>query len=283
MPFSLRNTMLDHAPFLNAIRANPADDAPRLIYADELTAIEEYDRAEFIRVQCEFAKLNNTDRTCPDLDDYGRSEPRWKEGICKCKGCMLRRREDKLLHLDVPYPGGDGTKWSQWESWLGVDRVQSPTGWKWFSRGFVHTVTAPLATLIGGQCERCEGGFVHGKHPMSPSHKCDNCDFGRTAGILPQIVRSECAVVEGVRASDKKPAEYVHDYTWFIEREPHDPNVGRNAESRMVLPRAIFNLLTGGKIVSYGPNDTGGHRLYVTEQLAIDDLSAALLIYTSRE
>lgn len=39
--------------FLQAIRENPADDAPRLVYADWLEDHDQADRAEFIRLQCE--------------------------------------------------------------------------------------------------------------------------------------------------------------------------------------------------------------------------------------
>jgi uncharacterized protein (TIGR02996 family) len=44
-----------HAAFLADIIAHPADDAPRLIYADWLEDNGEEERAEFIRVQCELA------------------------------------------------------------------------------------------------------------------------------------------------------------------------------------------------------------------------------------
>lgn len=45
------------AAFLEAILASPADDAPRLVYADWLDEHGQSDRAEFIRVQCEIARL----------------------------------------------------------------------------------------------------------------------------------------------------------------------------------------------------------------------------------
>jgi uncharacterized protein (TIGR02996 family) len=43
---------------VEAIRANPADDAPRLVYADWLEENGRPERAEFIRVQCELAKAS---------------------------------------------------------------------------------------------------------------------------------------------------------------------------------------------------------------------------------
>ncbi len=43
--------------FLQAIVENPDDDTPRLIYADWLEEYGDLHRAEFIRVQCELARL----------------------------------------------------------------------------------------------------------------------------------------------------------------------------------------------------------------------------------
>ena len=42
---------------LAAIKADPADDLPRLLAADWLADHDEGERAEFIRVQCELAQL----------------------------------------------------------------------------------------------------------------------------------------------------------------------------------------------------------------------------------
>jgi uncharacterized protein (TIGR02996 family) len=53
--------MTDHHAFLQAILANPDEDAPRLIYADWLEEQGDTDRAEFIRVQCELAQLSRRD------------------------------------------------------------------------------------------------------------------------------------------------------------------------------------------------------------------------------
>ncbi len=52
---------MDRRAFLQAIRDAPEDDTPRLVYADWLdehgTSDADRDRAEFIRVQCELARL----------------------------------------------------------------------------------------------------------------------------------------------------------------------------------------------------------------------------------
>ncbi len=57
--------MSDDRPFIEAILANPADDAPRLTYADWLDGADgpheriDHDRAEFIRVQMALAPLTH--------------------------------------------------------------------------------------------------------------------------------------------------------------------------------------------------------------------------------
>src|SRR5262245_17812978 len=51
--------MPDADAFLAAIRAAPADDAPRLVYADWLDDHGQPERAEFIRVQCELARRDD--------------------------------------------------------------------------------------------------------------------------------------------------------------------------------------------------------------------------------
>jgi uncharacterized protein (TIGR02996 family) len=43
--------------FLETIRANPDDDTPRMVYADWLEEQGETDRAEFVRLECQLARL----------------------------------------------------------------------------------------------------------------------------------------------------------------------------------------------------------------------------------
>jgi uncharacterized protein (TIGR02996 family) len=54
-------------PFLQAILVEPEDDTHRLVYADWLDEHGNSDRAEFIRVQCELARLDLPDRTMQRL------------------------------------------------------------------------------------------------------------------------------------------------------------------------------------------------------------------------
>jgi uncharacterized protein (TIGR02996 family) len=54
--------------FLADIIANPDDDAPRLVYADWLEDHGQPDRAAFVRVQCQLARLPHDDERREDLE-----------------------------------------------------------------------------------------------------------------------------------------------------------------------------------------------------------------------
>lgn len=80
----------DTDPFLRAILAAPDDDLPRYLMADHLDEQGQPERAEFIRVQCELARLTgNPCVACAENDC-----------ACKCAGCLLRRRAAELDRLD---------------------------------------------------------------------------------------------------------------------------------------------------------------------------------------
>jgi uncharacterized protein (TIGR02996 family) len=53
--------MTEDEAYLQDIVAHPDDDAPRLVYADWLDDRGDADRAEFIRVQCELARMDEAD------------------------------------------------------------------------------------------------------------------------------------------------------------------------------------------------------------------------------
>jgi uncharacterized protein (TIGR02996 family) len=72
---------------LQAIIENPDDDALRLVFADSLEDHGELERAEFIRVQIELAKLPNTRR--PELEQrepelLAKNESEWVKPIRHC-------------------------------------------------------------------------------------------------------------------------------------------------------------------------------------------------------
>ena len=117
--------MSDRQPFIDSILAAPDDDGPRLVYADWLEEHEECDRAEFIRLGCELARLK------AGLDSgYGGRGVKGR-GVNAIKALHRREREFLSLEQDrvreewrVTCGGGD--VW--WEAWE-------------FRRGFVHALT----------------------------------------------------------------------------------------------------------------------------------------------
>jgi uncharacterized protein (TIGR02996 family) len=74
---------------LQTIIENPDDDALRLVFADWLEDHSELERAEFIRVQIELAKLPNLDKRRPVLEERQtelllRNEGEWVKPIRHC-------------------------------------------------------------------------------------------------------------------------------------------------------------------------------------------------------
>src|SRR5438046_2537388 len=92
-------------PLLQAVLAEPQDDALRLVYADWLEEHGDPDRAELIRLQCELARLEPSDR----------------------RGQRLRRRERALLREHG----------KEWAGPLGRLKCSPYLGWR---RGFVDSV-----------------------------------------------------------------------------------------------------------------------------------------------
>src|SRR5262245_29236403 len=99
------------AAFLEAIAAEPADDAPRLIFADWLDEHGEPERAAFIRLQCEAARLPAW-------------EPRRRELAQQADALLLRHER----------------------AWLG-DWYDRLVRWE-FRRGFVHAATLTAGTFL---------------------------------------------------------------------------------------------------------------------------------------
>jgi uncharacterized protein (TIGR02996 family) len=97
--------MLLARAFLGDITDNPADDTPRLVYADWLEDQGEPERAEFIRVQCRVSRLSADD-----------AEQRLLAAV---ESDLLRRHESE---------------------WLAALPVLKGVTWVGFQRGFVESV-----------------------------------------------------------------------------------------------------------------------------------------------
>lgn len=198
--------------FMADIIANPERDDVRLIFADWLDDHGEPERAEFIRVQCEYATLNDVDRTCPYLDSNfaNRTTCRWKEGVCQCRGCALVKQEDELIRFNASR-WIDAALAEEWQEGFGtwrrpllkVARIVSKRSVcreLEFRRGFVAEIHCPLAAWLA------HGGA---------------------------IVRSQ--PIEVVRLTDREPYDHHGYFVWADGEHDDYPSCG--------LPSEIFALL----------------------------------------
>ena len=139
--------MSDETALLAAIVAFPDEDTPRLVYADWLQEDGQPDRAEFIRVQCEYARLHPH---FEEHEDIGRSNcqlcRRGEELSSLLTGRFrIRRREAAPFAADCPY------RLAMMGSYLGP-----MVEWDWH-RGFICEVRCPAAWWVqhsGIMCER---------------------------------------------------------------------------------------------------------------------------------
>lgn len=95
--------MNEHKALLRAICDNPDDDTPRLVFADWLQENGEEDRAEFIRVQCEVARIATDDDR---LDGLIRRE------------CELQKQFGKRWLSELPVPDKEHINWVEAPDWL---------------------------------------------------------------------------------------------------------------------------------------------------------------------
>src|SRR5262245_52917155 len=95
--------MSEREAFLRAICKNPDDDTPRLVFADWLQENGEEERAEFIRVQCEAARLAAGD---------GRLA-----GLVR-RAAELQQQFGKKWLGELPVPDKESIKWVEAPDWL---------------------------------------------------------------------------------------------------------------------------------------------------------------------
>jgi len=201
--------VIDDGPRIHrAILDEPHDNLHRLKYADWLEENDQAERAEFIRVQCELAKLelgcpNSIRQASYDRDTY----------------TSLQSRERELLsdHVTVgnwlgELPGLD--------TMTDVRDYYAPRmahgGWNgpggvWieanFRRGFVSGIRLTLAAFVGGPCERCirtgREQWAHDENEC-PSGSCVVCrGTGRTPGLAAELFRLR--PIERVTLADREP------------------------------------------------------------------------------
>lgn len=282
--------MTTHDALLAAVLAAPNDDLPRLVFADHLEGeLGQPERAEFIRVQVELAKLHQKPCSVASgawigplrsgrghVAEWPNSPPgrcamplnELGGGLCrKCEAIpRLQRREQELIHADAPRP--NGLKWSAWESWLGFNRVRCPDGMNWFRRGFVSEVRCTLAEWYSGV--QCSCGFG-----LQQTYDCRRCGgVGRFAAIGPPVVRSH--PVTRVVLTDREPSQYtgvgIRGDSWYWCTA-----YGDTMHLADRIPPAIAAFLVG----CFRERD--GVYQYHTREAAGNALSAALILWAKSQ
>jgi len=171
-----------------AILSYPADDAPRLMYADEI-ADEQPERAEFIRVQCELARTNHAgDCRCSGPDKWTRPECTCEWGRLDNQSGILefaeRRRVFAGIKLDY---AGDLTSQFQ-RGFLAIlncsfaDWLAHHERLFWSPGQTVECSCDPWKLMGGGDgCSLCDGtGRI--PRPFTVAVECQNC---KGAGMVP--------------------------------------------------------------------------------------------------
>lgn len=297
-------TTTDQSALLTAVRANLADDAPRLIYADWLDEHGEPDRAEFIRVQCEFAPITSEQILAWDRQLGKRA---WLSRVGS-----LRRRERELLEsfwIDdeneirsiLSGARNDGTAdlgliGNKFGIRLAFDAgIRWQEHWFEYRRGFLSTITTTMAIWAGETCRMCHTARqsletfqqLFGRGPL-----CVDCGgrslegnvqpgTGRVNAHGPAIVRAECAAVERVEFSDKRPAILSHPLTHELVRG----HAGWRTEDHEIfedsLPPDVWELLDGWQ-EDDPPTDRSGWKWYDSEADALAALSRAAIELESK-
>lgn len=116
--------MNEREALLRAICDNPDDDTPRLVFADWLQEHGEEERAEFIRVQCEVARLAAEDDRREALVARAR---------------QLQDRFGKRWLKELPVPDPENIHWVEAPDWLEGET---------FDRGFAGLLRVQSAALL---------------------------------------------------------------------------------------------------------------------------------------
>ena len=179
----------DRLAFVRNILANPADDTPRLVYADWLDECGKPMLAEFIRKQID----PDTNRVC--------MVP------LSCIDPVVERVLDKQPHECRREAGNRNCA------------VHGDGGTVVYTRGFVAEVRLTLAAFIGGPCpERFRG--LNGEY-------CHCHGNGRTTGRAAELFREH--PIETVEITDVALREIwcsATDMTWYIADQPLPKLVG---------------------------------------------------------
>lgn len=234
------------------VTAAPADNGPRLDYA---AACDDYahldptlaERAEFIRAQCELARLPcGPGGAChcftynPGACSYCRKQAAW-DALCQRQQKLLELHGDSwaltvALACGIPAtPMLDSDKGKdvfgnpRYHHICSTHATDNGRRIAWtFRRGFVDEVRCDLATWCGVVCDLCR---TDGHHYAT----CKRCrGAGAPPGCGPAVVK--VAPVTVVRLTDRESLHNLTGYWWYSTRN------GWGLGMPCVLPDDLFDL-----------------------------------------
>lgn len=203
--------MTDGPAILRSVLERPADDSPRLIYADWLDdqgGKEPVARAAFIRAQIALARNPPMPTCIPKGSEFFSGLSKYTHH-CRCAYCKLRRSEwNAWRHHACDWQGDFYRVIAEWNLWRPRrDTLSTPESCD-FARGFIESVTMPLATFVGGRCEPCGGTGDRYRHFATTDAACHGCGGRGTAPGVAKRLAETCPIV-AVTLSDREPGEYT--------------------------------------------------------------------------
>jgi uncharacterized protein (TIGR02996 family) len=273
MPATAPAPTTDRDALLAAILAAPADDAPRLVYADWLDEHGEGDRAEFIRLGC-FLSHNPKPPGCEGVSRGQKCDDPECPWVVYCK---KETRYRKLLagphHEWITPPIGWKSVWGTPVGsktleigWVNLTPERFGTASFTFAKGFVAGVRLTAAAFLGGPCGNC-GPEPSYEGDVNPCPDCSGS--GRTPGVAGALFRSQ--PVEAVRLTDREPLELPStNWKWYDETG-RSGRTGVHTESN--LPTSLWGLLGG--FAETAVDWVAGAKWYPSRDAAHDALSAA--------
>ena len=274
--------MNERDALMRAILTDPADDTPRLVFADWLEENGEGARAEFIRLQIQLERMPRGRTTVLGRPCVG-EVPEWRVA------CRLKLRERELFEAHaagwVPVSPGYG---------LSVDLVDAGglacvnasynryhvkvTGDMrfYFARGFCSEWWAPLDDIVGDEweCPRCLEQAPDWETNVVECRACDSTGVTGEAGHAEAVFRA-CPVTRVCVTTQSPDIIHIHDGTgrWIWRRWPE-------VDTREILPGYLPKWVWEHDAVSADLFDMRGGRsaiAFLSRELAERGLSDRLV------
>jgi uncharacterized protein (TIGR02996 family) len=189
----------DWLAFMAAIIADPDDDTARLVAADFIEENGDADRASFIRIQVELARLESSpaEKKQDEIDALRLKERAFLGPLSVKSRLWAAEACPELVRVDVR--GGAGLD-------VGVTGAERLS----WGRGFVEGVTCPAEMWAR------HGAAVRRRQPIRSVvlTSCDRMDRGQWYGIIPTIKRLRVVTLQGV---DQSMARWLKG--WLVEGE----------------------------------------------------------------